>query len=165
MSTLITPLQEHDWPAVANIYLEGIITGNATFQKEIPTWPDWDKNHVQACRFIAKIEDEIVGWAALAPVSAREVYRGVAEVSIYIKQNNWGQRLGENLLKHLVTASELAGFWTLQAVIFPENVASIKIHEKAGFRVVGRREKIGKMDTVWRDTLLLERRSSTVGVD
>ncbi|MDQ4138994.1 MAG: N-acetyltransferase family protein [Bacteroidota bacterium] len=165
MSTLITPLQEQDWPAVADIYLEGITTGHATFRKEIPDWPDWDKNHIQSCRFVAKVENETVGWAALSPVSSREVYRGVAEVSIYIKQNNRGQRIGENLLKHLVTASELAGFWTLQAVIFPENVASIKIHEKAGFRVVGRRERIGKMDNVWRDTLLLERRSNIVGLD
>ncbi|PSR55703.1 N-acetyltransferase [Adhaeribacter arboris] len=165
MSTLITPLQEKDWPVVAAIYREGILTGHATFQKEIPDWLDWNKAHVPACRFVAKINDGIVGWAALAPISVREVYRGVAEVSIYIKQNNRGQRLGENLLKHLVTASELAGFWTLQAVIFPENVASIKIHEKAGFRIVGRREKIGKMDTSWRDTLLLERRSVIVGVD
>lgn len=165
MSTLITPLLEKDWSAVAAIYQEGIATGNATFQTELPTWAEWDKSHVPNCRFVANTGEEIVGWAALSPVSSRCIYAGVAEVSVYIKQMNRGQRIGENLLKHLVTASELAGFWTLQASIFPENTASIKIHDKAGFRILGRREKVGKMDTVWRDTLLLERRSSIVGVD
>ncbi|RDC65292.1 GNAT family N-acetyltransferase [Adhaeribacter pallidiroseus] len=165
MSTLITPMREQDWPAVATIYREGMATGNATFQKEVPTWPEWDKSHVPDCRFVAKLDEEVVGWAALSPISSRCVYGGVAEVSVYIKQNNRGQRIGENLLKHLVTASELTGFWTLQASIFPENTASIRIHEKAGFSVVGRRERIGKMDDTWRDTILLERRSATVGID
>jgi phosphinothricin acetyltransferase len=151
-----------DWPAVARIYAEGISTGNATFQTDVPSWDDWDRAHVKSCRIVALAGDEVAGWAALTPVSERCVYGGVAEVSVYIGEAFRGQGIGLQLLQELVAESETNKFWTLQAGIFPENSGSVHIHEKAGFRIVGRREKIGRMQDVWRDTLLLERRSTVV---
>ena len=147
------------WPAVSAIYEKGIATGNATFQKEAPSWEVWDKTHLPHCRLVAISGEVIVGWAALSPVSARPVYAGVAEVSIYVDDAAKGQGIGYELLSTLVKESEQHDFWTLQAGIFPENIASIRLHEKCGFRQVGRREKIGKMDGQWRDTILMERRS------
>lgn len=128
-----------DWEEVREIYLEGIATGHATFQKEAPSWADWDRSHTSECRFVARLNDQAVGWAALSPVSSRPVYAGVAEVSIYISQKVAGKGVGSKLLNFLVKESEQHGFWTLQASIFPENSSSLKIHLKNGFREVGRR--------------------------
>ena len=154
----ISELVHEHWPEVKDIYEKGIASGNATFQTTAPTWEEWDKSHVKTCRLIA-IENSILGWAALSQISARPVYKGVAEVSIYVHPEARGKGIGSYLLQALITASEKQGFWTLQAGIFPENIASIRIHEKHGFRLVGRRERIGQMNGIWRDTVLLERRS------
>ena len=147
------------------IYREGIATGNATFETQLPHWGKWDANHLQACRFVAKSGAEILGWAALSSVSDRCVYCGVAEVSIYVSAQSRGLSVGTALLGTLIEASEQSGIWTLQAGIFPENKASLALHEKLGFRVVGRRERIGKLNGIWRDVLLLERRSVTIGIE
>jgi L-amino acid N-acyltransferase YncA len=152
-----------DWTDVAEIYGQGIRTGNATFQQEIPAWDEWNNGHLKKCRIVAVQKNDIVGWAALSPVSGRCVYAGVAEVSIYVAEHLRGQKIGAHLLEALIAESEKEGIWTLQAGIFPENTSSIKIHTALGFREVGYREKIGKMKGVWRDTLLLERRSAIVG--
>lgn len=154
-----------DWEPVRAIYLEGIATGNATFETEAPTWEGWDSSHLPGCRLVAAESDNaITGWAALSAVSDRRVYAGVAEVSVYVAKEHQGQGLGRSLLQALITASEEEGIWTLQASMFPENLASIKLHKACGFRDVGRRERIGKMATTWRDTLLLERRSNVTGI-
>ena|SRR5258708_4079 len=161
----IVNMEEIDYPAVKEIYASGIASGNATFQTEVPPWDEWNRNHLQHSRLLAMDENDIVmGWCALTPVSGRCVYAGVAEVSIYIHPNYQGKGVGKKLLEELVHESEAHNLWTLQAGIFPENTASLKLHEKAGFRKVGYREKIGEMKQVWRDTVLLERRSKTVGV-
>lgn len=154
-----------DWTNVAEIYRQGIETGNATFQQEIPTWDDWNNGHIKSCRIVAEIDNEIVGWAALTAVSGRCVYAGVAEVSVYISNKYRGQKIGTKLLDKLIAESENEKHWTLQAGIFPENIASLKIHEELGFRKIGHREKIGKMNGIWRDTVLLERRSKVIGID
>lgn len=156
---ILTPMLENHWPEVATIYKEGIATGNATFQQNVPSWDEWDINHLKLCRIVALLNNKVVGWAALTPVSGRCVYAGVAEVSVYVSPNYQGKKLGSNLLKKLIEESEDQQIWTLQAGIFPENNASLKIHENVGFRTVGYREKIGKMNGVWRNTILLERRS------
>ena len=156
----MTAADAHD---VLAIYAEGLATGEATFETEVPTWAAWDAGHLQDCRLIARAEGTLVGWTALSPVSDRCVYGGVAEVSVYVAAAARGQGVGGKLLHHLVAASEEAGLWTLQASLFPENAASLRLHERCGFLVVGRRERIGQLNGVWRDTLLLERRSSTVG--
>lgn len=161
----IRPLVAEDWEFVRSIYLAGIATGQATFETEAPTWERWNNAHLPAPRFVAISNECIVGWAALNPVSARSVYAGVAEVSVYIAVEWHGQGIGRALLETLVTESERNGIWTLQASIFPENVASISLHKSRGFREVGTRERIGKMKDVWRDTILLERRSKLVGCD
>jgi L-amino acid N-acyltransferase YncA/uncharacterized protein (DUF952 family) len=154
-----------DWPAVRAIYEEGIATGDATFQTEAPSWDEWDAGHLPECRLVSLDDaDTIVGWAALSRVSSRCVYAGVAEVSVYVAASARGTGIGRPLLEALVAASERRGLWTLQAGIFPENVASLTLHERCGFRVVGRREKLGQMRGRWRDVLLLERRSASVGV-
>ncbi|MFC0023073.1 GNAT family N-acetyltransferase [Neobacillus cucumis] len=158
-------MQREHWDQIREIYLEGIATGNATFQKVAPSWEEWDSSHVKECRLVARLEEKVLGWAALTPVSGRCVYAGVAEVSIYVSQSNYGKGIGSRLLNSLIEQSEQNGFWTLQSGIFPENVASLKLHSKHGFREVGRRERIGKMDGVWRDTVLLERRSNKVGIN
>jgi len=160
----IMPMTEQDWLAVREIYLEGIATGQATLEQTAPEWKDWDGRHLRSCRLVARCEGKIVGWAALSPVSTRRVYRGVAEVSIYIAADARGRGIGKQLLQALVHASEQEGLWTLQASIFPENAASIHLHEQAGFRIVGTRERIGCLDGRWRDTVLMERRSLRVGL-
>ncbi len=157
-------MQPSDWKAVKEIYEEGIATGNATFQQSAPEWEEWNNNHLAHSRIIAKEEDNILGWAALTPVSGRCVYAGVAEVSVYVSDKARGRGLGKQLLQKLIEESEANNLWTLQAGIFPENISSIKIHENCGFRTIGKRERIGKMNGVWRDTVLLERRSNKVGV-
>ena len=161
----IRTLTDRDWEPVNSIYRDGIATGQATFETRAPSWADWDSAHLSAPRLVATSEERIVGWAALSPVSARNVYAGVAEVSVYVG-NDWrGKGVGRALLETLVKESEKNTIWTLQASIFPENVASITIHKACGFREVGKRERIGKMNGVWRDTVLLERRSKRVGSD
>jgi phosphinothricin acetyltransferase len=164
-SIRIDKMLYEDWEQVREIYCEGIATGNATFQTEAPSWEDWNIGHIKECRIVARLDDKVLGWAVLSPVSSRCVYAGVAEVSIYVSQSSKGNGIGSRLLKSLIELSEQNGYWTLQSGIFPENVASLKLHRKHGFRQVGRRERIGKMDGVWRDTILLERRSNKVGVN
>jgi phosphinothricin acetyltransferase len=156
-------MQPGHWQRVKQIYLEAIATGNSTFEKEAPEWNDWDKNRLRHSRIIAELEGTIVGWAALAPVSPRRVYAGVAELGIYVTEKLRGKMIGSALLEELVKESEENNIWTLQASIFPENVASVRIHVKNGFRIVGYREKIGQMNGLWRNVLLLERRSKFVG--
>jgi phosphinothricin acetyltransferase len=153
-----------DWPRVRDIYLEGIATGNATFELTVPDWDEWNAGHLAQPRLAAREGDDIVAWAALSPVSGRCVYGGVAEVSVYVGENGRGKGVGRFLLQALIDASEENGIWTLQAGIFPENEASIRLHLRCGFREVGRRERIGKMHGVWRDTVLLERRSKRIGI-
>lgn len=157
---------EAHWPEVKSIYEEGIATGNATFQTSAPAWHEWDSSHVKNSRIVAVDDnDKVMGWAALTPVSGRCVYAGVAEVSVYVSGDAQGQGVGKALLKELIWQSEQNGFWTLTAGIFPENKASLKIHTDAGFKILGIRDRIGKMNGVWRDTVLLERRSKNVGVN
>lgn len=157
------PMRPGDWAEVRRIYEEGIATGNATFQGSAPTWEEWDREHLPH-RFVVREGGQVLGWAALTPVSGRCVYAGVGEVSVYVAEAARGRGLGSMLLDCLIDASEQAGFWTLQAGIFPENAGSISVHERNGFRLVGRRERVGKLNGRWRDTLLFERRSTTVGV-
>ena len=158
-------MKAESWSSVQRIYNSGIATRNATFETKAPEWDAWDQSHRNDCRLIATIDDRIAGWAALSNVSGRCVYAGVAEVSIYIDVAFRGTGVGDQLMKQLITESEGNGIWTLQAGIFPENEASIALHVKHGFRILGTREKIGKMDGRWRDTILLERRSKMVGID
>ncbi len=159
----IRPLLPQDWPSVKAIYLEGIATGNATFETDAPGWEEWDSKHLRDARLVAEADGKVVGWAALTPVSSRCVYAGVAELSIYVASTIRGKGVGKALLGELIRESEAKGFWTLQTGIFPENKASLALHEKCGFRIVGRRERIGKMNNRWRDVIFLERRSTTVG--
>ncbi len=157
----IREMQKQDWPTVAEIFRVGLQTGIATFQREVPTYEQWNATHLTTCRLVIESEQgAVIGWTALSPVSSRTAYRGVAEVSIYIDAPYRGKSVGKRLLEALVEKSEEAGYWTLQAVVIVANVASIALHESCGFRVVGRRERIGRLpDGSWSDTLLLERRS------
>lgn len=161
--TSLRAMSPDDWPAVRAIYEEGIATGHATFESTAPSWEAWDAGHL-ACRLVAVDSDRVIGWAALSPVSGRCVYAGVAEVSVYVTAASRGLGVGRRLLDALVSESERQDIWMLQAGIFPENAASIAIHERSGFRIVGRREKLGQMKGIWRDVLLLEKRSTTVGL-
>ncbi|HET9571000.1 MAG TPA: GNAT family N-acetyltransferase [Bacteroidales bacterium] len=160
----IRPMTADSWDDVARIYESGIATKNATFEIKAPDWESWDKVHRKDCRLIALMDEEIVGWVALSNVSGRKVYSGVAEVSIYVDSNHHGQGVGDRLMSELIKESELNNIWTLKSGVFPENLISIRLHEKHGFRKLGMEERIGKMDDVWRDVLLLERRSKVVGV-
>ena len=148
-----------DWEQVRSIYLEGVREGNSTFETEAPSWQAWDEGHLPSPRLVMRAEDQVLGWAALSPVSKRRVYSGVAEVTIYVTQAARGKGIGRALLEALIEASEQIGVWTLQASIFPENAASIELHRNCGFREVGKRERIAKLNGVWRDTILFERRS------
>jgi len=159
----IRALGKADWQAVRAIYLEGIATDHATFETEPPAWEDWNLAHLPASRIVAISDEKVIGWAALGRVSARAVYSGVAEVSVYVANGARGIGVGRVLLEKLISDSENNNIWTLQASIFPENLASLALHEACGFRQVGRRERIGKMKEAWRDTILLERRSNKVG--
>ncbi|UOB16174.1 GNAT family N-acetyltransferase [Abyssalbus ytuae] len=161
----IRPLLEKDWDSVAKIYSEGIATGIATFETDVPDWEHWNKTHMDSCRIVAGNNDEIWGWAALTPVSGRCVYAGVAEVSVYVSNKHHGKGVGTALLKNLISLSEKEGIWTLQSGIFTENTASLKLHQKAGFRMIGLREKIGRLKGVWKDNYILERRSKIVGIN
>jgi phosphinothricin acetyltransferase len=157
-------MRPEDWPAVRAVYLEGIATGNATFEQTAPEWEQWDAGHLPSARIVARSDaGAIVGWAALSGVSGRCVYAGVAEVSIYVAERARGRGVGRQLMSRLIVDSETNGMWTLQAGIFPENVASIALHVRAGFRIVGRRERLGQMDGRWRDVVLMERRSAVAG--
>jgi L-amino acid N-acyltransferase YncA len=161
----IRALREADWPAVRAIYLEGIASGHATFENQAPPWQAWDMAHFAAPRLVAVSEERVIGWAALSRVSAREVYAGLAEVSVYVANGSRGSGVGRALLQRLVADSEANGIWTLQANIFPENAASLALHQSCGFRQVGRRERVGQIKGTWRDTILLERRSQVAGVN
>jgi L-amino acid N-acyltransferase YncA len=161
----IRPMSAGDWERVREIYLEGIESGHATFETQAPSWEEWDQNHQQFARLVLSKNNVISGWAALSKVSRRVVYNGVAEVSVYVAAQARGQGFGWKLLQRLVEESEAHGVWTLQASIFPENVASISLHRQCGFREVGRRERIAKLKGVWRDTVLMEKRSTKVGTD
>ena len=163
MDVTVEKMQAKDWEAVRAIYREGIATGDATFETDVPEWAEWDKRHRHDCRLVARAEGQVVGWAALSPVSSRCVYAGVAEVSIYVTASARSKGVGKALLQVLVTESERAGIWTLQGGIFPENGASIALHEACGFRQVGYRERLGQMRGLWRDVVLVERRSKVVG--
>jgi phosphinothricin acetyltransferase len=153
-------MRASDWAQVRAIYLEGIRSGHSTFETDAPPWERWDEGHLQIARLVMRDGETIHGWAALSPVSKRDVYRGVAEVTVYVSESMQGQGIGRALLDGLIGESEQNGIWTLQASIFPENVASVQLHLRCGFREVGRRERIAMLNGVWRDTLLFERRAA-----
>jgi L-amino acid N-acyltransferase YncA len=161
-SVELRALTEDDWTAVAEIYWEGMRDGLATFETEVPTWAAWDAAHLPGHRLVAEFLDEIVGWAALSPASKRRCYAGVVENSVYVARDARGHGIGRTLLEALIADAEAAGIWMIQTSIFPENRASLALHERCGFRVVGTRERIAKRDGVWRDTVFLERRSGVV---
>jgi L-amino acid N-acyltransferase YncA len=164
MTLLIAEMTPEHWLQVCRIYQEGIDTGLATFETQTPAWEKWDREHLSFARLVALDRDVVAGWAALAAVSARRVYSGVAEISVYVGARCRGQGAGRLLLERLISESERHEIWTLQAGIFPENENSIRLHQRCGFREVGIRRRIGKQHGAWRDTILLERRSDVVGV-
>jgi phosphinothricin acetyltransferase len=164
MELRIEAMTPDDWGSVRAIYLEGIATGGATFETTAPDWEQWDRGRLRACRLVARSGGQVAGWAALSPVSSRPVYAGVAEVSLYVAASARGRGVGTALLRAVIEASERAGIWTLQGAIFPENTASRALVRAGGFREVGYRERIGQRDGIWRDTILVERRSPAVGV-
>lgn len=159
MEIVVRPLVKNDWETISKIYADGIATDIATFETEVPDWDIWNEKYIEHCRIVAELNHEVVGFAVLSQVSKREVYKGVAEVSVYVSERYRGKNIGETLLIQLIKESGNKGFWTLQAGIFSENLASIQLHEKCGFRIVGIREKIGKLHGKWHDNHLLERRS------
>ena len=160
----IRTMEASDWSSVAKIYKEGIATGFATFETNIPTYESWNTAHMASCRLVAIENEMVLGWAALSPVSSRCVYGGVAEVSVYVGKDSRGKGVGKLLMEILIKESEEEGLWTIQSGIFPENEGSIELHKKLGFRYIGKRERIGKLDGEWKDNLLFERRSETVGL-
>lgn len=165
----ISQMGSTHWPEVKRIYQEGIDTGQATFEQRPPaTWTTWSEKFLHHLSLVYLDEEQVLGWAAISPVSSRTVYQGVGELSLYVSLKSQGQGIGKELMKRIISNSEKAGFWTMQAGIFPENVVSIQLHQKHGFRIVGRREKIGKMSYgplagEWRDVLLMERRRKEPG--
>jgi L-amino acid N-acyltransferase YncA len=161
---IIESMAAEDWPAVRAVYLEGIATGDATFETEAPSWETWDVAHLRAARLVARAGEDVIGWAALSPVSQRKAYAGVAEVSVYVAAHSRGKGVGRTLLERMIQEAEQNGIWTLQAAVFPENAATLALHKRCGFREVGRRERISKLNGNWRDTIQLERRSEIVGV-
>ena len=163
-SVAIDTLVAADWARVCAIYLDGILSGNATFETEPPSWDQWDRAHLPFGRLVARADDCIGAWAALSPVSSRKCYAGVAEVSVYVAANSRGQGIGRALLREVIQQSEANGVWMLQGSVFPENVASLRMCAGNGFRQVGRRKHIAKLNGVWRDTVVIERRSQRVGV-
>ena len=158
----LEPMRPEDWPAIRTIYEDGIATGDATFETAAPDWPAWDATHLADHRLVARLDGRVVGWAALAPVSDRCAYAGVAEDSIYVALDAQGRGVGRALLIAVVASAERAGIWTVQTGIFPENQPSVRLHEACGFRVVGVRERLGRLHGRWRDVLLLERRSPVI---
>jgi L-amino acid N-acyltransferase YncA len=163
MEFAIGPLECGDWPEVQAIYQEGIETGQATFEVRAPEWEQWDAGHLSSGRLVARRAERVLGWAALSPVSRRECYAGVAEVSVYVRASERGKGTGRALLEALIAESERQEIWTLQGSTFPENEASLRLQASCGFRVVGRRERIAQRQGVWRDTVMTERRSRVVG--
>lgn len=163
MRFTVVPMTLDDWPRVAEIYAAGITTGQATFETVVPSWGEWDDRHLPYARLVAREGAEIVGWAALSPVSSRPVYAGVAEVSVYVDPASRGEGVGTILLGALIEGSESGGVWTLQSSVFRENGATLALHRRHGFREVGYRERIGRHHDTWRDTVLLERRSREAG--
>jgi phosphinothricin acetyltransferase len=159
---VVEELRPEHWPEVARIYAEGITTGDATFETEVPSWERWDRGHLAEHRFVALRDGQVVGWVAVGPVSDRCVYGGVVENSVYVAESARGIGVGQLLLERLVASTDAAGIWTIQTGIFPENATSVRLHERVGFEVVGRRKRLGKLHGVWRDVLLLERRSSVI---
>jgi L-amino acid N-acyltransferase YncA len=155
----IRAMQPSDWPAVRAIYEQGIATRQATFETESPSWAEWDADHLAELRFVAERDGQVVGWAALSPASRRPCYAGVAEESVYVAEEARGNRVGTALMGELLAQADVTGVWTIQTSIFPENLASIALHRRCGFRVVGTRERIARLDGAWRDTVLLERRA------
>jgi phosphinothricin acetyltransferase len=160
LELLIRDLRPDDWADVAAIYRDGMRGGMATFETEVPQWDAWHEAH--PLRIVAEVDERVIGWSAAAPVSSRWAYRGVAESSVYVARDRHGSGVGSALMEELIAKSERAGFWTLQTSIFPENEASLKLHHRVGFRVVGVRKSIGKRDGLWRDTVLMERRSEVI---
>ena len=158
-SPQIDRMTSRDWDQVREIFAEGMATGNATFETELPAWEVWDSSHIKSPRLVVRDGARVLAWAALTPVSARRVYQGVAEASVYVRSSARRSGIGSQLMAALIAASEEEGFWTLQAHIFPENEASLSLVRKFGFRDVGVRKRLGQMNGVWRDVLLLERRS------
>jgi len=157
-------MQSEDWPSVSSIFQQGICSGISTFETSVPEWEEWNRGHRETCRFVAVSREQVViGWAVLSQISKREAYCGVAEISIYIHEKSRGQGVGKALLSKLIESSENEGIWTLQAGIFAENEASIKLHLACGFRIIGRRERIARLNGSWHDTVLLERRSLITG--
>jgi phosphinothricin acetyltransferase len=160
----IHKMLDTDWPEVSTIYFEGMRGGNATFQQQLPAWEDWNRGHLQDLRFVAvDAHNTVLGWVAVSPYSSRPVYRGVVELSIYVSSRAQRSGVGDALMRHMVEQSESLGFWTLYTGIFPENVGSVRLHQKHGFQLVGRRERIGQFRGVWRDVCLHERRSKVAG--
>jgi L-amino acid N-acyltransferase YncA len=162
VALLVRPLVSGDWPEVARIYAEGIATRNATFETELPSWDEWDATHLREHRFVAQEDGDVLGWIALAPISTRCCYAGVAEISAYVTEWSRGRGVGATLLEAVVKSTESAGIWTLETGVFPENKASLALLTRFGFREVGVRERIGKLDGVWRDVVFLERRSEVI---
>jgi len=163
-TTAIEVLREEHWADVARIYAEGIETGDATFEGSVPTWDEWSRAHLPLHRLVALRNGRVIGWTAASAVSDRCVFGGVVESSVYVARDYRGQGIGHALLEALIESTEAADIWTVQAGIFPENLASLALHERAGFEVIGRRRRLGKLNGVWRDVLLLERRSESVGI-
>jgi len=165
MEITVENLKKEHSTAVLRIYQEGIKTGDATFETTAPGWEEWDQSHLPECRLVAlESERNVLGWAALSPVSGRCVYAGVAEASVYVAEVARGQGVGKALLETLIKESEVAGIWTLEAGVFPENKTSVTLLKSTGFRRVGSRERLGKMQGIWRDVILFERRSREAGV-
>ena len=160
----IEKFTHNHWPEAKAIYISGLATGNANFTHQAPEWDEWDKSHIKTCRFAAIENGVVLGWAALTTISDRCVYAGVAEVSVYVAEGSRGKGIGKLLLNTLIRESENNNIWTLESRIFLENTASVKIHLETGFRIVGKRERIGQMNGIWRDILLLERRSDKTGL-
>jgi L-amino acid N-acyltransferase YncA len=158
----IRAFKKQDWASVSEIYAEGIVTGIATFETEVPSFDVWDEKFIKRCRLVSEINNEVVGFAVLSQVSKRDVYKGVAEVTVYISESHRGKGVGKQLLMALIVASEKDHFWTLQAGIFSTNKPSIQLHENCGFRIVGIREKIGQLHGIWYDNILMERRSKII---
>jgi len=159
---MIRAMKDSDGESVLEIYRMGLETRNATFETKVPKWQEWDSKHLTHSRFVSEENGIVIGWAALTPFSTREVYRGVAEVSIYIASSFRGRKIGSELMEKTITSSEQNGIWTLVSSVFPENEATLRLHSKFGFRIIGKRERIAQIDGKWRDTILLERRSSRI---
>jgi L-amino acid N-acyltransferase YncA len=161
---MVREMRLEDAEHVLAVYKSGIETGNATFEIKVPSWEEWSKKHLQHSRFVFTENDKVIGWSALSPVSARKVYEGVAEISIYVDPEHSKKGIGSQLMERIISSSEQHGIWTLSASVFPENLSTLHLHAKYGFRIVGTRERIAELHGKWRDTILLERRSKLTGV-